>query len=60
MPEHTRITRTKRPFLLTNKQVDEIIEYASESWEHRILNFSLFHDKLRLEYSVKTLKKRLK
>jgi hypothetical protein len=59
-PERTRITRTRRPSLLTNKQVDEIIEYASESWEYRILDFSLLHDKLRLEYLVKTLERRLK
>ena len=59
-PERTRITRTGRPSLLTDKQVDEIIEYASESWEHRILDFSLLHDELRLECSVKTLERRLK
>jgi hypothetical protein len=33
-PERTRITCTRRPSLLTNKQVDKIIEYALESWDN--------------------------
>ena len=45
-PERARITRTGRPTLLTDTQVDEIIEYASESWEHRILDFTLLHNEL--------------
>jgi hypothetical protein len=45
-PERTRITRTGRPSSLTDTQVDEIIEYASESWEHRVLDFTLLHDEL--------------
>jgi len=48
-PKRTRITRTGRPSLLTDTQVDEIIEYASETWEHRFLNYTLLHDELRLE-----------
>ena len=30
-PEHSRISRSGRPLLLTNTQVDKIIEYLSES-----------------------------
>jgi transposase len=30
-PKRSRITRTGRPSLLTDKQVDEIIEYAAET-----------------------------
>jgi hypothetical protein len=40
-PERTRISRTGRSSFLTDKQVDEIIEYLSESWEHRILDFPI-------------------
>jgi transposase len=37
-PECSRNSRTGRPSLLTDKQVDEIIEYAAEFWEHRVLD----------------------
>jgi hypothetical protein len=59
-PERTRIPRTGRPFLLTDKQVDEIIEYVSESWGHRVLDYSKLYDELGLECSVLTLERRLK
>ncbi|RFU33033.1 hypothetical protein B7463_g3305, partial [Scytalidium lignicola] len=59
-PERTRITRTSRPSSLTNKQMDEIIEYLSESWEHRKLDYALLRDELELTCSVKTLEKKLK
>jgi hypothetical protein len=59
-PERARITRTSRPYLLNNRQVDDIIKYYAESWEYRILNFTEIHDELRLEYSIKTLECRLK
>ena len=58
--ERSRVSRTGRPSLLTDKQVDEIIEYAAESWEHKVLNFQVLHDELKLECFFKTLKKRLK
>ena len=51
-PERTRISRTGRPSLLTDLQVDEIIEYASESWEHRVLDYSKLHNEVGLECSV--------
>jgi hypothetical protein len=59
-PERTRINRTGRPSLLTDSQVDQVIEYASESWEHRILNFTLLHNELELQCSIETLERRLK
>ena len=59
-PERTRISRTGRPSLLTDTQVDEIIEYLSASWEHRILDFTLLRNELQLECSVETLERRLK
>ena len=60
IPERLRITRTGRPSLLTNIQTDKIIEYLSESWEYRILNFGLLRNELHLECTVKTLERRLK
>jgi hypothetical protein len=59
-PERARITRTRRPSLLTNQQVNEIIKYASETWQYQILNYTLLYDELGLECSAKPLEKRLK
>ena len=59
-PERSRITRTGAPLRLTDKQVNEIIKYASESWDHRVLDYSKLYDELGLECSVKTLERRLK
>jgi hypothetical protein len=59
-PERSRITRTGRPSLLTDTQVNEIIEYLSESWEHRILDYTILRDELQLDCSVETLERRLK
>ena len=59
-PERTRISRIGRPSLLTDIQVGEIIEYASESWDHRVLDFTLLRNELQLECSVETLERRLK
>jgi hypothetical protein len=58
--ERVRITRTSRLYLLNNRQIDDIIEYYTESWEYRILNFTKIYNELRLEYSIKTLERRLK
>ncbi|KAG4430256.1 hypothetical protein IFR05_014252, partial [Cadophora sp. M221] len=41
-PERARISRTGRPSLLTDTQVDEIIEYLSESWNNRSWTKSAF------------------
>jgi transposase len=60
VPERSRITRTGRPSLLTDTQVNEIIEYLSESWEHRILDYTLLRNELQLDYSIETLERRLK
>jgi hypothetical protein len=59
-PERTRISRTGRPSLLTDTQVDEIIEYLSESLDNRILNYVTLYNDLQLECSVETLDRRLK
>jgi len=47
-PERARPSRTGRPQLLTDRHVDEIIEYCAESWEHRILKYSVLIEELNL------------
>jgi hypothetical protein len=59
-PERARITRTGRPQKLNDFQVDQIIEYLSDSWEHRVLNYTHLHDELKLECTVRCLEYRLK
>jgi len=59
-PERRRPRRTGLAFLLSDTQVDEIIEYSSESWEHRILKFDVLYAELGLKCSVQTLERRLK
>ncbi len=51
-PKRSRITRTRRPSLLIDIQVDEIIEYLSELWEHRILDFTILYNELELKCSI--------
>ena len=60
VPERSRVKRTSRPSLLTDSQVDQIIKYAAETWEHKILDFHLLHAELKLQCFVDTLEKRLK
>lgn len=59
-PERARPTRTGRPKKLSDKKVNEIIEYLSESWEHRILNWTELRDHLELDCTPETLATRLK
>jgi hypothetical protein len=61
-PEKARIgcNLTRRPKMLSDIQVDQIIEYLSNSWEYRVLNYGLLYDELKLVCSVKTLERRLK
>ena len=40
--------------------MDEIIEYCVESWEHRILKYSVLIEELKLPYTPKYLQVRLK
>ncbi len=48
VPERARPSRTGRPQVLTDRRVDEIIEYYAESWEHRILKYSVLIKELKL------------
>ena len=60
-PERARPTRTGRPReSLNDQEVRDIIEYISESHEHRVLNWVQLHDELKLSCSSKTLERRLK
>lgn len=59
-PERARLTRIGRPRLLSDAQVDDVIEYLSELWECRILNYMELHAQLRLEYTLELLELRLK
>jgi transposase len=49
-----------RPYLLNNMQVNWIIEWLSETYRQRTLDWVRLHDKLGLEYSTKILVYRLK
>ena len=59
-PERRRPNRTGPAFLLLDTKVNEIINYLSESWEHRILKYDVLHAELGLKCSVPTLERRLK
>jgi len=58
-PERARPSRTGRPQLLTDRRVDEIIEYCAESWEHRILKYSVLIEELNLPCTPEHLQVRL-
>ena len=58
-PERTRPTRTGRPQLLSDAQVDTIIEYCSENWEQRIMDYDILCEELKLPCTPSTLRQRL-
>jgi hypothetical protein len=58
-PERVRPNRKGKPQLLADRKLDWIIEYLSESWENRILNYNQLVIDLKLKYSSSTLQKRL-
>jgi hypothetical protein len=59
-PERVRPRRTGPEFKLSNQRVDEIIEYCSESWEHRIIKYNVLCEELELKCTPRTLERRLK
>jgi hypothetical protein len=59
-PERARPTQTGRPRLLNQQQVYDIIDYISFSYKHRCLDYLQLKTKLQLDYSIDTLKRRLK
>lgn len=58
-PERQCPNRTGPKFLLSNKEVDEVIIYCAQSWEYRILQYLKFREELGLKCSVQTLEYRL-
>ena len=58
-PERARPNRKGRPQKLTDAQVDVIIEYCSENWEQRILDYEALVIELKLKCTASTLQKRL-
>jgi len=49
-PERARITMTGAPHLLNDRQMDDIIEYCAESYEHRVMDYTKLHNELGLSY----------
>jgi transposase len=59
-PERARPSRTGRPQQLTDARVDEVIEYLSETWDNRCLNWTHLCVELKLPCTPETLATRLK
>jgi hypothetical protein len=59
-PERACLTRTGRPTLLSNSQVDEIIEHLFELWDNRILKYFKVIKELNLPCTAISLKHKLK
>ena len=59
-PERARPIRTGRPQILTNTRVDEVIEYLSDTWENRCLDWTHLRDELKLPCTPEHLARRLK
>ena len=60
VPERKRLARTGRPKELSDARVDEIIEYLSDSWDNRVLNWVQLRDEMKLSCTLETLATRLK
>jgi transposase len=58
--ERVRPNRKGAPHLLNDPQVNFIIEYLSETYRQRTLNWSNLHDELKLTCTPRTLERRLK
>ena len=59
-PERARPSRIGVPRTLNNNNIQAIIVYISELYNHWKLDLQSLHDELELEYSVKILERRLK
>ena len=59
-PERVRLNQQGKPFLLNDTTVNSIIEYLSDSYHNRTLDWVHLVDELSLECSTKTLERRLK
>jgi hypothetical protein len=47
-PERARPGRTRRPRILSNAKINKIIEYLSDSWDNRCLNWTYLRDEFKL------------
>ena len=59
-PERAWPIWTGRPQILTNTRVDEVIEYLSDTWENRCLDWTHLRDELKLPCTPEHLARRLK
>ena len=59
-PKRVRPSRTGPVFKLSDRRVDEIILYCSESWDHRIIKYNVLCKELGLKCTPRTLERRLK
>jgi Transposase/DDE superfamily endonuclease len=58
-PERARPSRKGPKFLLSDEKVDEVIIYAAQTWETRIMNWGKLREELGLRCSIDTLKRRM-
>jgi hypothetical protein len=58
-PERGKEGRKGAPQKLSNARVDEIIEYFSENWDNRVLDYTHLVKKLKLIVTPRTLQYRL-
>jgi hypothetical protein len=59
VPERTRPTCIGRPQKLTDARMDKVIEYCSENWTNRVLNYASVITELKLDYKVSILQHRV-
>jgi len=58
-PKRKRPTRVGKPKKLSDAQVDNIIEYCSENYEQRCLDYEHLVHELKLNVTASTLQRRL-
>ena len=59
-PERVCPNRTGPAFKLSDRRINEIIQYYSESWDYRIIKYDILCKELELNYTPRTLERRLK
>jgi len=57
--EQAQPGRTRRPQKLKDSKVNKIIEYYSENWEQRIIDYNALVIELKLDCTISTLQKQL-
>ncbi len=59
VPKRARPSRVGPVQKLTDAKIDEVIEYCSENWEQRTMNYNALIGELQLDCASITLQKRL-